>query len=380
MKKLFFLILLFYVSFGDFCFGITPTFSNVNYVGDGNSKHLLDVYVPAGVVTPTKTIVYIHGGGWQSGSKSKTMDYCQKLYDAGYIVVGVDYRLSSDSIFPAQIFDCKTAIRFLKKNADTYKIDSCNIGVIGSSAGGHLATLLGTSIGESSLEGLHLGRLGATSKVHAVADFFGPTDFLKMDSFPSPLCKNPMIHDIITSAESRLLGCLISSCPEKVRQANPITYINGNEPPFMIHHGNADCLVSIHQSIILHDSLIAHNQISSLTIYPDGGHGSFVNTSVLDSMEIFFNNTLVNKCNETGLTELTEKFSINIFPNPVHDIAYIQSELQIDKNEIFNLTGDRLIVTSTGNQVNVSQLIKGLYIIQVNTADGLIAMKRLIKI
>ena len=90
-----------------------PTYKNVPYVNNGHSRHTLDVYIPPGISGHAKTVVYIHGGWWLAGSKDKAMSYCSSLYDAGYVVVGINYRLSQDSIFPAQIYDCKTAIRFL---------------------------------------------------------------------------------------------------------------------------------------------------------------------------------------------------------------------------------------------------------------------------
>lgn len=274
----------------------TPTFSDVDYVGDGNPKHLLDVYIPKGLTKSSKTVVYIHGGAWAKGSKEGTMGHCRELFNANYIIVGINYRLSQDSIFPAQIYDCKTAIRFLKMHASSYLIDTCNIGVTGTSAGGHLVALLGTSNGEKNLEGLHLGSTEATSNVHAVADFYGPTNFLEMDGYIPVSCQNPQIHNAPKSRESNLLGCWIKECPEKVAMANPFTYINGNEPPFSIHHGDSDCTVACHQSVLLQDALVANGQDSELTIYPGAGHGGFFNDKVAASMLHFFDRVLVNTC------------------------------------------------------------------------------------
>ena len=154
-----------------------PTYRNVDYVGDGHPRHTLDIYIPPGTSAPAKTVVYIHGGWWMAGSKGRTMAFCNDLYNSGYVIVGINYRLSNDSIFPAQIYDCKAAIRYIKMYSDIFHIDTCNIGVTGESAGGHLSALLGTSIGEPSLEGLYLGNTGASSDVHAVLDYFGPTSF-----------------------------------------------------------------------------------------------------------------------------------------------------------------------------------------------------------
>lgn len=170
-------------------------------------------------------------------------------------------------------------------------------GVTGGSAGSHLPALLGTSNGEPSLEGLHLGSPNVTSDVHAVADFHGPSDFLQMDDYIPSSCTNPQVHNVIGSPESKLRGCLISSYPSRVTEGNSITYINGNEPPFSIHHGAAVCTVPSHQSQLLHDALIFHGQNSGLTIYHGAGHGNYMNSAVRDSMVSFFNKELVNNCN-----------------------------------------------------------------------------------
>ena len=331
----------------------------------------MDIYIPPGVSESTRTVVFIHGGAWRNGSKARTMPHCTKLYKEGFVVVGINYRLSGDGIFPAQIFDCKAAIRYLKTNASKYHIDTCNIGVTGTSAGGHLVALLGTSNGEPSLEGLHLGNTGVSSDVHAVADFFGPTDFLQMDLYPSPNCDNPMKHDTVTSPESQLVGCWISTCPSRVAEANPLSYINGNEPPFSIHHGDADCLVPVHQSIILHDSLMAAGQNSSLTIYPNGGHGNFINASVIGSMVSFFKNTLNNDCSQnTGISQLNKKKpSLRIYPNPVKDNFTVQgAENKIYKAQIYNNLGQLVKVVENytpGYPIDLSDRPSGLYVLSM---------------
>ncbi len=276
-------------------FAQTPDFKDVDYVGDGDLKHLLDVYIPDGITKPAKTVVYIHGGAWAKGSKDSPFGFCSELFKANYVIVSINYRLSQDSIFPAQIYDCKTAIRFIKTHAREYMIDTCNIGVTGTSAGGHLVALLGTSNGVKSLEGLHLGSTKVSSNVHAVADFYGPTNFLEMDGYIPAFCEDPQIHSAPKSRESNLLGCWIQECPEKVAMANPITYIDGNEPPFSIHHGDADCTVSCHQSVLLQAALIANGQDSELTVYPGAGHGGFVDETVKKNVLKFFNKALVNK-------------------------------------------------------------------------------------
>ena len=277
-------------------FAQTPTFKNIDYVGDGDPKHLLDVYIPDGITKPAKTVVYIHGGAWAKGSKESVFGFCRELFNANYVIVSINYRLSQDSIFPAQIYDCKTAIRFIKTHASEYMIDTCNIGAAGTSAGGHLVALLGASNGEKSLEGLYMGSTKASSNIHAVADFYGPTDFFELDGYIPISCEDPQIQNAPGSRVSNLLGCCIEECPERVAMANPITYINGNEPPFSIHHGDADCTVCYHQSVLLQTALIGQGQDSELTLYPGAGHGNgFIDDKVKAKMLHFFNRVLANK-------------------------------------------------------------------------------------
>jgi len=366
------------------CYAQIPTYENVDYVGDGAPGHLMDIYIPSGITQPAKTVIYIPGGAWKSGSKSKAMKRCQKLFDANYVVVGIDYRRSKDSVFPAQIYDCKTAIRFLKRNAYRYRIDTCNMGVVGTSAGGHLSALVGTSMGEQILEGLHLGSTGVSSDIHSVADYYGPTDCLQMDEFIPSSCTNTMAHDSEKSPESKLLGCKITTCPSRVAQANPITYINGNEPPFSIHHGDADCMVASHQSQMLHDSLISNGQNSNLTIYPGGGHGDFINSAVLDSMLVFFDNTLINVCASSGKNNLQlDPLKFKVFPNPVSNTLIFSSTCNIQYNlTINNIFGQKLLEVyevRNGYGLDFSKLLAGIYFVTISNDIGNITTKKVLK-
>ena len=158
---------------------LTPTLSNVDYVGNNFAQQFMDIYIPPGLTSPAPVIVFIHGGGWSGGSKGPgNVPYFQQSFNSGFICADINYRLSTDSVWPAQIEDCKTAIRFLKANATTYNIDTCRFGVIGGSAGGHLCAMIGTTPVVRSFEGLHQGYTNVSSHVTAVVDMYGPTDFL----------------------------------------------------------------------------------------------------------------------------------------------------------------------------------------------------------
>jgi len=223
----------------------------------------LDLYVPAGTA-PAPVIVWVHGGGWQSGDKSLGAQHpALRQRGRGYAVASVEYRLSGEAIFPAQIADCKAAIRWLRANAARYRLDPQRIAAWGSSAGGHLVALLGTSAGVGSLEDPAQGHARESSAVRAVVDWYGPTDFLRMD--PS--------HLLAGSPESRLLGCTVTECPERVALANPISYVDRADPAFLIQHGSADPVVNLRQSELMHSALTAAGVPSTLTVLPGAGHG-----------------------------------------------------------------------------------------------------------
>ncbi|UII29299.1 alpha/beta fold hydrolase [Fulvivirga maritima] len=351
-----------------------PTFSDVAYVNDDQEAHLLDIYVPDGLEVPNRAVLFIHGGGWSSGSKELTMGYCQELLEAGITVVGVNYRHSQDTLFPAQLHDVKTAVRFLKTHADDYKIDTCNIGVMGVSAGGHLAALLGTSLEVNELEGAHLGSTEASSEVQAVVDFFGPTYFLEMDQYYPGSCNDPLIHDRNNSSESHLLGCRISECTDLVDFANPLAYIDGNEPPFAIYHGDADCAVPMHQSQILRDKLIEFGIETEYTEEPGGGHDDFLDTELMQEVAAYFIKVLNNDCTDyerpatppvTGVGNDASKH-YNIFPNPSREYVNLQGDF-MDEIEVHDMKGKVILRQSVkaGDQINTAGWRDGLYMISI---------------
>lgn len=212
------------------------------YVVDGHPRQKLDLFVPEKATGPLPLVIWIHGGGFWAGSKDNATPL--PLTAKGFAVASVDYRLSQHASFPAQIEDCKAAVRWLRANSQTYNLDTEHFGAWGSSAGGHLVALLGTSGDVKDLEGQG-GHLDQTSRVQAVVDWFGPTDFLKMGGS----------HDQPGSPESRLIGGPLQQNKEKANRANPIAYINANTPPFLIMHGTNDAAVPFNQSELLHAAL-----------------------------------------------------------------------------------------------------------------------------
>jgi acetyl esterase/lipase len=225
--------------------------------------HLVKPKSPA--QEPMPVVVYIHGGAWRSGNRDGGVRPLSRLAARGYFGASIEYRLSSEAKFPAQIEDCKAAIRFLRSRAKEYGIDPDRIGVWGPSAGGHLVALLGTSGDVKELEGKG-GSAEFSSRVQAVVDWFGPTDFLKMG-------KNKIDHDAANSPESLLVGGPIQENKEKVAAANPITYVSKDDPPFLVIHGDKDDLVPLSQSELLHAALEKAGVPSKLHVVPGAGHG-----------------------------------------------------------------------------------------------------------
>ena len=246
---------------------------DVEYVPGGHERQKLDLYLPKEADSSGKRplIVWIHGGAWLGGSKDRPP--ALRFVGKGYAVASINYRLSQHAIFPAQIEDCKAAIRWLRANAGKHGYDPNRIGVWGASAGGHLVALLGTT---GDVKEFEAGpNTGVSSQVQAVCDFFGPTDFTKMSSFPST-----MKHDAADSPESKLIGGPIQENKDKVQRANPITYVTKDDPPFLIVHGDKDPLVPHNQSEILCEALKKAGVGTTLYTVQGGGHGGFKDPQV----------------------------------------------------------------------------------------------------
>lgn len=259
------------------CSGATMEHSALQYADDDPQRNLVDLYVHEDG-GPCPLLLWVHGGAWLGGSRQLGGPIANRLFrqrDRGYAVASMDYRLSSDALFPAQIYDVKAALRWLRANADRYNIDPTRIAVMGASAGGHLVALAGTSGGVEDLEDLTQGNPGESSEAQAVIDCYGPTDFAQMDPQLADNGCGPgtQTHSAPSSPESMLLGCAggLASCPDDVARANPITYVDAGDPPFIIGHGAQDCTVPPGQSTTLDQALQADSVPS--TLYPSPGTG-----------------------------------------------------------------------------------------------------------
>lgn len=255
---------------------------NLPYVpGSVSPYQQLDLYLPGASDSPKKSnpvIVIIHGGAWMSGDKNHP-PAIKLLIRHGYAIASINYRLTGQFTHPAQINDCKAAIRYLRAHAREYGLDPERIGVWGQSAGGHLAALLGTSGDVKELEG-NLGNENFSSKVQAVVDWCGPSDLLSIASQAKPNCKinfrspnNPV---------AALMGPSVS--PAGYLTASPVQYIDKDDPPFLIIHAKDDDIVPVEQS----QELVTYLEKAGVECesrLPLGGghslgHGDFIDETV----------------------------------------------------------------------------------------------------
>jgi acetyl esterase/lipase len=237
---------------------------NVRYNNDTLQKHLLDIYLPANVKGKLPLVIFIHGGGWLSNDKYADMGYMKKtvaeIISSGFALASIDYRFSTQSVFPAQMQDCNRAISFLYDNAEKYGIDKERFAVMGFSAGGHLASMVGLSKNNN----ISTFFMPATSKsfyFKAVVDFYGPAE---LQLFPR--------SNDDKSPEALLIGAAPLVRPDLAKVASPITYVDKNDPPFLIIHGEKDDLVSPNQSRLLSSWLSVNGVQNELIIVKDAPH------------------------------------------------------------------------------------------------------------
>jgi acetyl esterase/lipase len=245
----------------------TKALRDVAYVTNGHPRQTLDLFIPPGATNPLPLIIWVHGGAWLGGSKEQ----CPALayLKDGYAVASLNYRLSQHAIFPAQIEDCKAAVRWLRAHAQNHNLDPERFAAWGASAGGHLVALLGTAGDVKKFE--VGGNLEVSSRVQAVVDFFGPTDFTQMGMHRLP--DSPINHDADDAPEAKLIGGPVPENQDKAAAANPITYVTKTAPPFLIMHGDKDNLVPYQQSELLRDALQKAGVPVTLKIIAGAGHG-----------------------------------------------------------------------------------------------------------
>ena len=238
--------------------------NNIPYQNDTLKKHLLDIYLPANATGKIPLLVFIHGGGWLVNNKYADMGYMGNTLSAilnqGIAIASIDYRWSTQAVFPAQIQDCNRAVSFLYDNAEKYGLDKSRIALMGFSAGGHLASLQGLSKNNKVAA---FFAPGSSKKFNfkAVVDFYGPSELIALKSSEDP--KSP---------ESILLGAAPLDRPDLAKIASPATYVDKNDPPFLIIHGEKDESVPYQQSKLLSGWLTVKGVKNELIIVQDAPH------------------------------------------------------------------------------------------------------------
>lgn len=243
----------------------------------------LDLAAPGEGTGPFPAVVCIHGGGWVGGDRGQMRQTIEVLARRGYVAVAPDYRLAPHHRFPAQVEDCKAAVRWLRANAATYGVDPNRIGAVGLSAGGHLACLLGLTDRVAELEGTG-GNPRQSSKVQAVVSFFGPTDLTARVWSPEALTRNVI----------PLLGGSADEMPQTYRQASPLLYPAAGAQPFLFLHGSADREVPPRQAHDLAAKIRAAGGSASVFVLEGEGHGwrGLSLRRSIDQMLTFFDKTL----------------------------------------------------------------------------------------
>jgi len=276
MKKITFIICLILFSFTSFSQSTnrvmdifpqgTILYGNIPYTNDSLKKHLLDIYLPPTGKSSYPVVIWIHGGAWMSNDKYADMSYMKQtlkgFIDSGYAVASIDYRWSTMAIFPAQIQDCNQAIEFLYGIAPQYKLNREKFALIGFSAGGHLANLLGLS-NNNTVKDFYADGKKPHFKIRLVLDFYGPANFFTLKGNDSKDPKNPI---------NLLLGGTVADKPELAKEASPIAYIDKGDPPFLIVQGEKDESVNPDQAKALNTRLTAAGIKSELIIVPGAPH------------------------------------------------------------------------------------------------------------
>jgi acetyl esterase/lipase len=239
------------------------------YAATSDPRQRLDLFLPGEPTAgkPLPVIAYIHGGGWQMGSKVMARHQMIPLVATGrFAAVSIGYRLSWQSTWPAQIHDVKAGIRWVRANADKYGLDPSRICAFGPSAGGHLAAMLGTTNGVGSLEGDLGQHVDQASDVLCAVDFFGPTELRNRDARDHP--GEP-------STTTKLLGAAPADVPDLAASASPVYHVDGEDVPFLIVHGTRDPLVEYSQSELLAAALREAGVPATFVTVKGGGHGDF---------------------------------------------------------------------------------------------------------
>ena len=235
---------------------------DLTYGKGADAELKLDLAMPKLGDGPFPAVVFLHGEGWRAGNRQQMNHFIEGMARLGYVSITVEYRLVPTARFPAQVEDCKAAVRWLRANAKKYRVRSDRIGVVGFSAGGYLASMLGVTAKEDGFEGVG-GNPEQSSRVQAVVSFFGPTDFSSRD-WPK---------DLEEEVIAPFLGGSFAHKSDFYKRASPVNYVTVDAPPFLFLHGTDDKLVPIDQSRRLSEKLKQIGVPAQMVVLEGEGHG-----------------------------------------------------------------------------------------------------------
>ncbi|MFG0286793.1 MAG: alpha/beta hydrolase fold domain-containing protein [Rhodopirellula sp. JB044] len=252
--------------------------AGVRYVSDVAFKEVdgielkLDLLLPKeNHETETPLAVWIHGGAWMRGNKARDLQrfdqLAARILERGVAFVSISYRLSGQASFPAPIVDCNDALAYLYEHCDQYNLDMDRMFVMGTSAGGHLASLLGASHNANVAE-FASEPSQPRGKILGIVDFYGPIDLVKLQE---KRADDDVEND--QSPEAKMLGVSPRKRPDLAAKASPLTYVSADSPPFLIFHGDRDVRVPMAQSQLLSDALTENGVSSKLVVVDGARHG-----------------------------------------------------------------------------------------------------------
>lgn len=241
--------------------GKITTGEDLVYTRVGDSELKLDIASPAGGEGPFPGVIVIHGGAWRGGNKKDVRLVLAEFARRGYVAVSPQYRFCPKEPFPAQVYDVKAAVRWMRSHAKDYKLDPDHIGATGFSAGGHLALMLGVTGPKDGLEG-DVPSDAPSSRVQAVVNYFGPTDLSAADI---PTVSKPLVRDF--------LGGTAEEKPRDAKRASPLTYVTKDDPPTLTFQGTKDPLVPHTQAVLLADAQSSAGVTGRVELLVGAGHG-----------------------------------------------------------------------------------------------------------
>jgi len=263
-----------------------PTHRDVEYASLDGHRLLLDVYQPD-TRDRSPLVIWVHGGAWRAGSKDSVPVI--GLVKRGFAIASVDYRLSPVAKFPAQVYDIKAAIRFLRTNADSYNVDPDRFIIAGASAGGHLAALVGVTNGVAELEGTVGANLQTSSDVHGIVSFYGASNLQTILSQSTP-------HGL--SVRVPALELLLGGQPDNkaalAKLASPVAHVDTGDPPLLLIHGDQDPQMPINQAHELRGKYEQFERPVHFEVIHGGAHGGkgFYEERVMDRLAEYLRTTI----------------------------------------------------------------------------------------